>query len=107
MFCFYCRRDNRDIHSFPTRRSSDLEAVVEALPNERLDTLNVMRSDVGPHLDHDRAPVRQLQSQRVRPRSEEHTSELQSLEHLVCRLLLDKKKKLQQTSKKTPTRDTF
>src|SRR5258705_6437583 len=27
-------------------------------------------------------------------RSEEHTSELQSLRHLVCRLLLEKKKKL-------------
>src|SRR5258705_1417991 len=29
------------------------------------------------------------------PRSEEHTSELQSLRHLVCRLLLEKKKKEQ------------
>src|SRR5437660_9002782 len=29
----------------------------------------------------------------VRPRSEEHTSELQSRGHLVCRLLLEKKKK--------------
>src|SRR5947199_662260 len=34
-------------------------------------------------------------------RSEEHTSELQSLRHLVCRLLLEKKKK-----KSTPTRPT-
>src|SRR2546425_1913162 len=29
----------------------------------------------------------------ARPRSEEHTSELQSLAYLVCRLLLEKKKK--------------
>src|ERR1035441_2325950 len=29
-------------------------------------------------------------------RSEEHTSELQSLRHLVCRLLLEKKKQTQQ-----------
>src|SRR5262245_63699398 len=29
---------------------------------------------------------------RFRTRSEEHTSELQSLRHLVCRLLLEKKK---------------
>src|SRR5437899_7372657 len=29
----------------------------------------------------------------ARRRSEEHTSELQSLRHLVCRLLLEKKKK--------------
>src|SRR5215813_15267541 len=31
-------------------------------------------------------------SQRFRRRSEEHTSELQSRPHLVCRLLLEKKK---------------
>src|SRR5215212_4225148 len=30
---------------------------------------------------------------RLNSRSEEHTSELQSLRHLVCRLLLEKKKK--------------
>src|SRR5947208_11627429 len=30
---------------------------------------------------------------RIRQRSEEHTSELQSPDHLVCRLLLEKKKK--------------
>src|SRR5690554_7378293 len=29
----------------------------------------------------------------IKPRSEEHTSELQSRPHLVCRLLLEKKKK--------------
>src|SRR5258705_6558429 len=33
-------------------------------------------------------------------RSEEHTSELQSLRHLVCRLLLEKKKKLEQPKPK-------
>src|SRR5258705_6905228 len=32
-------------------------------------------------------------------RSEEHTSELQSLRHLVCRLLLEKKKKDQYSSR--------
>src|SRR2546425_3598879 len=32
-------------------------------------------------------------SRRQGPRSEEHTSELQSLAYLVCRLLLEKKKK--------------
>src|SRR5258708_18830005 len=32
----------------------------------------------------------------LRPRSEEHTSELQSPDHLVCRLLLEKKKYRQQ-----------
>src|SRR5438093_2635794 len=33
-------------------------------------------------------------------RSEEHTSELQSLTNLVCRLLLEKKKKKKKTKKK-------
>src|SRR3989449_7141948 len=34
----------------------------------------------------------------IQPRSEEHTSELQSRLHLVCRLLLEKKKKTTTTS---------
>src|SRR2546425_3869634 len=33
----------------------------------------------------------------LRPRSEEHTSELQSLAYLVCRLLLEKKKQFHAT----------
>src|SRR2546425_1886402 len=37
-------------------------------------------------------------------RSEEHTSELQSLAYLVCRLLLEKKKKL---STRTTTHDDY
>src|SRR2546425_6305052 len=36
-----------------------------------------------------------------RRRSEEHTSELQSLAYLVCRLLLEKKKKTKSTHKST------
>src|SRR5947207_6386865 len=39
----------------------------------------------------------------VRRRSEEHTSELQSHSDLVCRLLLEKKKKTEHREK--PTRD--
>src|SRR5258705_9827204 len=35
-------------------------------------------------------------------RSEEHTSELQSLKHLVCRLLLEKKKNITDASIRTP-----
>src|SRR5258705_13252727 len=52
---------------------------------------------------HDALPIFRPRSSRPRPRpagwspgrtrSEEHTSELQSLRHLVCRLLLEKKKK--------------
>src|SRR5205814_3853883 len=39
-----------------------------------------------------REQQRAEQHRRSRGRSEEHTSELQSLRHLVCRLLLEKKK---------------
>src|SRR2546427_2131027 len=35
----------------------------------------------------------------LRPRSEEHTSELQSQSNLVCRLLLEKKKKKKKTAR--------
>src|SRR5258708_13493734 len=35
-------------------------------------------------------------------RSEEHTSELQSPDHLVCRLLLEKKKKINHLSRHEP-----
>src|SRR2546422_7259113 len=41
---------------------------------------------------------------RSRTRSEEHTSELQSRLHLVCRLLLEKKKK---TNRKLDTQQQF
>src|SRR2546425_7893961 len=41
-----------------------------------------------------------LAAGRARVRSEEHTSELQSLAYLVCRLLLEKKKNI--TSNRTP-----
>src|SRR5688572_7862228 len=37
----------------------------------------------------------------IRPRSEEHTSELQSQSNLVCRLLLEKKKKTNKKSYST------
>src|SRR5258708_27341991 len=38
-------------------------------------------------------------------RSEEHTSELQSPDHLVCRLLLEKKKNMDGRSSSPPIRD--
>src|SRR5262245_66620098 len=41
---------------------------------------------------HSRAGRRARAPAKARARSEEHTSELQSLRHLVCRLLLEKKK---------------
>src|SRR6266511_5638591 len=45
-------------------------------------------------LRHGNRALRRLDQRRpASPRSEEHTSELQSRENLVCRLLLEKKKK--------------
>src|SRR5438093_2406948 len=44
--------------------------------------------------DDDRSSVPPSTAARGGPRSEEHTSELQSLTNLVCRLLLEKKRRL-------------
>src|SRR6266404_7365608 len=46
-----------------------------------------------PHRQHARGIRRRHQGGNPAMRSEEHTSELQSLAYLVCRLLLEKKKK--------------
>src|SRR5438045_9515134 len=84
-FFFSSSRDHRDLHSFPTRRSSDLNG---------LRPVCAIRSR-SPWIQ-ERAPCSRPSTAAIssRPtRSEEHTSELQSLRHLVCRLLLEKKKK--------------
>src|SRR2546422_1316960 len=69
---------------FPTRRSSDL------LPTRR-------GAGARHRLYHRGLPFpsspRAAPGRRHDARSEEHTSELQSRLHLVCRLLLEKKKK--------------
>src|SRR5438445_7280648 len=36
VFFFYCYGDRRDLHSFPTRRSSDLEMLLEVLDGARM-----------------------------------------------------------------------
>src|SRR2546422_1799688 len=55
---------------------------------DRVPILVTVSDAFGAHAD-----VRLLQRLRTHVRSEEHTSELQSRLHLVCRLLLEKKKK--------------
>src|SRR2546425_4588102 len=67
---------------FPTRRSSDLQHHGHLVP----DGHHHLRADVRA------SPVERLAKPRTVDRSEEHTSELQSLAYLVCRLLLEKKK---------------
>src|SRR4030066_1068608 len=83
LFFFKCYGDHRDLHSFPTRRSSDLGSSVRpSAPS----TSGTIRSTCTRRTT--------TRSPRARgPRSEEHTSELQSHLNLVCRLLLEKKKK--------------
>src|SRR5689334_25344588 len=69
---------------FPTRRSSDLPPPpVHRPPHQRAPRVP----------DPPRACLPRHHQGRA-ARSEEHTSELQSQFHLVCRLLLEKKKKL-------------
>src|SRR5438132_8974806 len=55
---------------------------------------------LGVHAWRRSAPTASRPAARVPRRSEEHTSELQSHSDLVCRLLLEKKKKRQDTWKK-------
>src|SRR5690606_41811446 len=83
------------LHSFPTRRSSDLQA-------RRIGEFVVAQRDhraLGPGIDlfDIGLPAQRLDQDHLEQglhllRSEEHTSELQSRENLVCRLLLEKKK---------------
>src|SRR2546422_5064428 len=71
------------------------DALVDVAEPEGLaDLLRAPTFDVA-QLDHGALPLRQPIDRvaDVRQRSEEHTSELQSRLHLVCRLLLEKKKK--------------
>src|SRR5438552_9963720 len=77
--------------SFPTRRSSDLTPTclparnLMATPgNRRAMLLLILLSGL----------IISLCMGLRQSRSEEHTSELQSPDHLVCRLLLEKKQRL-------------
>src|SRR5207244_12850792 len=98
---------SHSLHSFPTRRSSDLKAILPGTtpvifgraagrPDERIDVYLLADADAGKA---DMATCIIIGSPETRiikrgeqpARSEEHTSELQSPDHLVCRLLLEKK----------------
>src|SRR5689334_24580576 len=87
----------RDLHSFPTRRSSDLQEA--KLQTADLTGANLTGVDLaGADMRLVRASNANFTDAvlgyvRGDYRSEEHTSELQSQFHLVCRLLLEKKKR--------------
>src|SRR5690606_41564395 len=96
-----------DLPSFPTRRSSDLdvyrrlleklEEARRALGGQVFDVLGKLQFEGKPLREllieairyGERPEVRARLEKAVESRSEEHTSELQSRENLVCRLLLE------------------
>src|SRR5438552_7905743 len=88
-----CSGARRALHSFPTRRSSDLlaKAIVERA--QRLGLTPPRPESFENVPGHGAvATVEGARRGQAQSRSEEHTSELQSPDHLVCRLLLETKK---------------
>src|SRR5690606_41041017 len=99
--------DLRHLPSFPTRRSSDLVGALARLkgndfgthpinapsrPHPACATSARNSASAAPRSNGCTCPrSASARSARSRARSEEHTSELQSRENLVCRLLLEKK----------------
>src|SRR5438270_6205952 len=77
-----------DLHSFPTRRSSDLNSECTTV-RPPLSLPSRVHADQALHALVDRDQGAQEADKHLR--SEEHTSELQSQSNLVCRLLLEKK----------------
>src|SRR5206468_11307021 len=104
---FHCFRALRDLHSFPTRRSSDLVRFGSArrwFAILVLSLLTALSLAIAPAQARNLFATEQTQNLFVAnqstntirefsptgaDRSEEHTSELQSRSDLVCRLLLE------------------
>src|SRR5207302_7658646 len=94
LFFFHCSPPHPHLPPFPTRRSSDLSSASSTSRPPGL----CLASSASPRTRC--SDARRLLPASVRMsvpvgksnRSEEHTSELQSRENLVCRLLLEKKK---------------
>src|SRR5690349_22946187 len=80
-YFLYLYGHHRDLHSFPTRRSSDLTT------DHKHECRNGQPDPPATR------PCRPFRCAFGEERSEEHTSELQSRRDLVCRLLLEKKKR--------------
>src|SRR5690348_18513550 len=95
IFFFQCYNDYPALHSFPTRRSSDLDPAqypqIAASSCAELNRIYLTNPCV--RAPRGRRSVRLSRGfPRCAARSEEHTSELQSPVHIVCRLLPEKKK---------------
>src|SRR5207244_11060044 len=99
--------DHTYLHSFPTRRSSDLETHGKAgksaagvkqvtiptvpQPSAAQDAATPQIKDQTGNVPAESQAGHKAGTTATKSRSEEHTSELQSPDHLVCRLLLEKK----------------
>src|SRR5207253_10107721 len=101
-FSFYYHRPPLDLHSFPTRRSSDLFFSFSLSASAGWSRSAILRESSILPLPSISMTFTRTSSPSVSTswtdRSEEHTSELQSRGHLVCRLLLEKKKNNSLTS---------
>src|SRR5207244_13368523 len=107
LFFFQGYGDHLDLHSFPTRRSSDLRHPCSSTysagrcKSRLILSQHRFRTSARAHCarwpwqekcDHPCCRTCRPSAKLFLDRSEEHTSELQSPDHLVCRLLLEKKK---------------
>src|SRR5690606_42111506 len=100
VFTLHSFSHHRALHSFPTRRSSDLHVIITyMLVKQSVDqfllTQSCVYAGIYVNLTNKRMSIVGLLFDQLGARSEEHTSELQSRENLVCRLLLEKKKSRQ------------
>src|SRR3712207_7720221 len=89
---------------YTTLFRSQLQSLVCVLPRGERQSV-VPRSTRGPTVDRARGTrlSRPRNTRTVYCRSEEHTSELQSRQYLVCRLLLEKKKTTCRRLPRAPT----
>src|SRR5687767_15908337 len=89
-FFFFFFNDTATTEIYTLSLHDALPISIEQAEQRRLLVMVGLRRIAGCRVD---AAIGLGDQLRIRQRSEEHTSELQSLAYLVCRLLLEKKKK--------------
>src|SRR3712207_7103024 len=99
MFLFFNDTATTEIYTLSLHDALPIFGVIEFFSREvrppdeaLLQVLATLGNQLGQFMERERAEEA-LRESEARKRSEEHTSELQSRQYLVCRLLLEKKKK--------------